>query len=230
MKRLFVIVLVTLAGLTQIAQGQVRGIPPSVTSLAPGRQFLPGPSVTSLGPFGYSNGPTLLGNPRTFRHQRFAGGRRGLRSGAGAIYVPYAVPVYPMLDAGPDAMADPNAADASGMYQPDPNYAGPYGLTPPSQLRANSRYSGMPAQVAPSAAKAVSDAPQSQSKPVQSQPSTVLVFKDGHKVEVTNYVISGETLFNLGDTGPRKIAVADLDLAATATENDNHGVEFRLPQ
>jgi hypothetical protein len=224
MKRLFVIVLVTLAGLTQIAQSQVRGIPPSVTSLAPGRPFLPGPSVTSLGPLGFDNGPDLLGNRQTFHRQRsFSGERRHahprIGTSGGVIYVPYAVPVYGMADVDPNtAVADTGATDATG-----------YGLIPPSQLLATSPYAGVrAAQSAPGPSAAVSDPPQS--KAVQAQPATVLVFKDGHQVQVTNYVIQGTTLFNLGGAGPRKIALSDLDVAATEAANDNQGVEFRLPQ
>ncbi len=57
----------------------------------------------------------------------------------------------------------------------------------------------------------------------------MLIFKDGHKLEVTNYVIQGKTLFNLGDDGPRKVALSDLNLEETIIQNDDRGVEFKLP-
>ncbi len=66
-------------------------------------------------------------------------------------------------------------------------------------------------------------------KEVAPQPKTLLIFKDGHRLEVTNYVIQGQTLFNLGDSGPRKVPLSELDLDKTVSENDNHGVEFQLP-
>lgn len=230
MKRLILIVLVMLAGLTQIALSQVRGIPPSVTSLAPGRQFLPGPSVTSLGPKGFSHAPILLGNRHVFRQGRFFGGR-GLRSGIGtggfgAVYVPYAVPVYPMTYEPEVAVTDQDVNDPSGMYVPDSNYAGMYGVSPPSQLRYVPTPETRPAPVVAEPNSSVET--QTATRAVKPQPATVLIFKDGHKFEVTNYVIQGATLFNLGD-GPRKIAVADLDVPATVRENDNRGVEFKLP-
>jgi hypothetical protein len=56
-----------------------------------------------------------------------------------------------------------------------------------------------------------------------------LVFKDGHKVEVSNYAIVGTTLFDLTPGHPRHIAVADIDLEATRKENDEHGIIFQLP-
>jgi hypothetical protein len=244
-KRLFVLVLASFAFLTQVGQGQVRGVPPSVTSLAPGRQFLPGPSVTSLGPFGTDFGPTLLGNRHGFRHGRFSGGRR-VYSGNGAIFVPYPVPVYPEMYAEPDVPVDRYGNPVPSTYAPDSNYPGPYGnypgpygsyadpygLTPPSQLRHEMLNATPPAsQPVSSAPKAtsVNDQSDSSSNAVEPQPVTVLVFKDGHKLEIKNYAIQGSTLFNFDDKGPRKIALADIDVPATVSANDDHGVDFRVP-
>ena len=50
--------------------------------------------------------------------------------------------------------------------------------------------------------------------PVPSQPPTVLVFKDGHRSDVINYAIVGDTLFDFGSARTKKILLADLDLAA----------------
>jgi hypothetical protein len=62
------------------------------------------------------------------------------------------------------------------------------------------------------------------------QPATVLIFRDGHQMEVGNYVISGETLYNLS-TAYRafKIQIADLDIPATVKANEERGIEFKLP-
>jgi hypothetical protein len=57
----------------------------------------------------------------------------------------------------------------------------------------------------------------------------VLVFKDGHQREILNYAIVGPTLFDLSDGLTRKIALAELDLAATVKQNDDRGVDFQLP-
>jgi hypothetical protein len=59
---------------------------------------------------------------------------------------------------------------------------------------------------------------------------TLLVFKDGHKLEVTNYAIVGATLFDLTPGHARRVTVADLNLEATRKQNDDRGVNFQLPQ
>src|SRR5438094_22517 len=61
------------------------------------------------------------------------------------------------------------------------------------------------------------------------QPQTVLVFKDGHQAEIQNYAVVGQTLYDLSPGHYRKIALAELDLKATAKENDDRGISFQLP-
>lgn len=60
-------------------------------------------------------------------------------------------------------------------------------------------------------------------------PATVLVFRDQHRQEVENYAIVGQTLWNFAPQHTQKIALADLDLQATAKANDDRGVAFRIP-
>jgi len=57
---------------------------------------------------------------------------------------------------------------------------------------------------------------------------TVLVFRDGHQQEVSNYAIMGQTVY-IFDSRTQKIALADLDVAATIKVNDDRGVEFHIP-
>jgi hypothetical protein len=61
------------------------------------------------------------------------------------------------------------------------------------------------------------------------QEPTVLVFRDGHQIEVSNYAIVGVTLFDLTPGHARRVALADLDLEATQKRNDDRGVVFVLP-
>lgn len=70
-----------------------------------------------------------------------------------------------------------------------------------------------------------------QSDPAPSAPTTptILVFRDQHKEEVENYAVVGQTLFNFTPQRTEKIALADLDLAATQKANDDRGVTFRIP-
>ena len=65
-------------------------------------------------------------------------------------------------------------------------------------------------------------------KPAPQQP-TLLVFKDGHQGQVLNYAIVGETLYDLSDGRAKKVALAELDLSATEKQNDERGVDFRVP-
>ena len=57
---------------------------------------------------------------------------------------------------------------------------------------------------------------------------TVLVFRDGHQQEVTNYAIVGQTVY-VFDKRTQKIALTDLDVAATIKLNDDRGVDFHVP-
>ena len=60
-------------------------------------------------------------------------------------------------------------------------------------------------------------------------PATVLVFHDQHKLEVQNYAIVGQTLWNFAPQHTQKIPLSELDLPATTKANDERGVDFRLP-
>jgi hypothetical protein len=78
----------------------------------------------------------------------------------------------------------------------------------------------------------VTEQPAPKAEPVEAtlnQPQTVLVFKDGRQVDVENYAIVGGILFDLSEGHTKKVALAELDLAATVKQNDERGVEFRLP-
>ena len=57
---------------------------------------------------------------------------------------------------------------------------------------------------------------------------TVLVFRDGHQQEVTNYAIMGQTVYVL-DERTQKIPLANLDVPATVKANDDRGMEFKVP-
>ena len=71
--------------------------------------------------------------------------------------------------------------------------------------------------------------PEQEPKPAADQPPTILVFKDGHSVEVKNYAIVSEVLYDFCADRRKKIDLADLDLAATQKQNEDRGIDFRLP-
>jgi hypothetical protein len=66
-------------------------------------------------------------------------------------------------------------------------------------------------------------------EPVTAQPSTVLVFKDGHRSDVLNYAIVGDILFDFSADRTQKIQLTDLDITATHKANDDRGVDFEVP-
>src|SRR5581483_2453028 len=61
------------------------------------------------------------------------------------------------------------------------------------------------------------------------EPSSVLVFRDGHKQEVSNYAIIGDTLYDLSSGRAHKIPLTQLDLDSTVRANDDRGIDFSLP-
>jgi hypothetical protein len=153
----------------------------------------------------------------------------------GIAYYPYFYPVPYAVDASAD---DANTSDASAPNADatdasndsdadnDPDYQG-------GPTIFDRRGSGA-ASYRPIASPTQSSAEQSQAEAPDSDPApppapTILVFKDGHQLEVTNYAIVSPTLYDLTPGHPRKIALSDLDLPATEKLNDDHGIVFELP-
>ena len=213
--------------LTSVSVAQINGIPVSVTSPGFGGRQVNGiaPSVTSLGPRGFTpHVPTccFMGstprNPNSMPHFRHHH-RNGFIGGG------FVVPWFGYYDSG--SYADDN--------QPDNQYADQYnggptifdrrgpGTAPPPPSPDAARENPQPEPTSQTAAT------QPEAAPAPAPPQTVLVFKDGHQVEVANYAIVGSTLFDLTGGRPRKIALADLDLTATAKQNDDRGIDFQLP-
>jgi len=84
-----------------------------------------------------------------------------------------------------------------------------------------------------------SEAASSALQPVDAQPRAelppaVLVFRDGHRQEISSYSIIGPALYASGSYWTngywtQKILLADLDLSATFEANQERGVKFVLP-
>jgi hypothetical protein len=150
-------------------------------------------------------------------------GNLSLRSGGNGIYYPYLYAVPFPYDANAEG-GDAVLADDSAAYQGGPtifdrrgdgaeSYAEP---APDEQERSQATSEN----AQPGAGVA---------EPASPQLPTTLVFKGGQKLEVLNYAIVSETLYDLTPGHARKIALSDLDLAATEKENDDRGVTFELP-
>lgn len=58
---------------------------------------------------------------------------------------------------------------------------------------------------------------------------TLLVFKDGHKIEATNYAIVGQSLWIYTENDSKRVPLSDLDVTATKNANSDRGVTFQVP-
>ncbi len=230
-------VLLIMAGMAAVPSvAQINGTRASVTSVGGSLIFPPGPraSVTSLGPLGYTPNFGFPGccsfhlkNPHHsgFGNGRFGYGNYGYGYGVLPLYsMPYSYGGYGDII---------NPVDDS-MEQAYGPASGPQQIQSPSaaQQQSDDRLSRLEQQMdeLESANVKSSQAPASVPQtPVADQPETVLVFRDGHSIDVKNYAIVGDTLYDFSSGSRRKIAIADLDLGATQKENDERGLDFRLP-
>jgi hypothetical protein len=251
-----------------VAQAQMRGggIPPSVTSVSPGRFGAPGipASVTSVGPRGFGGSNVFVGgvpfghvgsghviiNPRI--DGRFVDGRfghfRGFHSGFG---VPVIVPVwggwgwggygYPYgfygMDDPPQSgqvMSNSSRYEQPMYQQPDDARYGNHYLDNREDGRGTRSQDsdGGDAESTKVIRPQVTEVAPAAQQPAKAEPdvNVVLVYKDGHRREVHNYVITGETIWDLTDHLTRKIPLSDIDLDATTKVNDERGTPITLPK
>ena len=220
------VALFSLMALPLLSHGQVQtnGTPTSVTSQGFGGSHpitapfpmggtLPGHQVPNAGSRVTFSTSTSTSSPShgDGHHHHHTGDRPLLY----AYPVPYAVDLAPTEDRTEE---DSDAAD-------DANYQGGPTIF---DRRGSGADSYIPPQksTTPRAAEYASDPP----VPDPPQEPTLLVFKDGHQLEVGNYAIVGATLFDLTPGHSRRIALVDLDLQATQRQNDDRGVTFQIPQ
>ncbi|MBS1851834.1 MAG: hypothetical protein JST79_13045 [Acidobacteria bacterium] len=219
--------LVVLALAASLA-AQTRGVPASVTSQNFGGRTMATPgvaaSVTSLGPKGYQPSPPCCINPlfpisttpQPPTHRPHP--RPPVYPGYGYGYSYYAPYYYDYSQPAETQAAEP--APVQDEYKGGPTIfdrRGSGNLAPMERQEATA-----PAEQPTSQAVAAEE-------PAPALPETLLVFKDGHELEIGNYAIIGDTLFDLTPGHRRKVALADLDLASTIRQNDDRGVDFRLP-
>ena len=241
--RYWILVLAVLlsALLTLSASAKVKGVPPSVTSFGFGGQAafhgIP-PSVTSLGPRGFAPSRRFPHQPR-FNPQSGMHHHHQHERDVFPYYVPYD-PVDSYDDSVPDeAVGDPQN-DPDQDQGGGPTIVDPYGSGAGSPNDYNRRATAAPRLPAPAAPPlpdaeipVTRNAPESPKEPepeVSVQPATILVFKDGHTQEVSNYAIVGTNLFDLTPGRRLKIALSDLDVGATQKANEDQGIDFQLPE
>jgi hypothetical protein len=208
---------------------QIAGAPASVTSMGFGGRPINGvpSSVTSLPANGYGNNWSVFGNccsnffmpanPNPLlpsRHHRRHKDHAPLIGIPEPVYFPYAYADAPEND-------NDNYEDS-----PDGSDRTRASLDPDSSNLDSSAHRTKGRDLSN---KTVAAAKIDPVEPVAAQPSTVLVFKDGHQSDVLNYAIVGDTLFDFEAERTRKIPLADLDLTATRKANDDRGVDFQIP-
>ncbi len=154
---------------------------------------------------------------------------------------PYFVPYYPVVDpyayGGPDvtqgARMEGEDAQEQDQYEGGPTifdrrgsgaaYPNDYARRT-QRLQFRSRQIPHRIQLPRRASRLLPSQPPA---PVASQPNTILIFKDGHTQEVSNYAIVGANLFDLTPGRRQRIALGDLDLPATQKANDDLGIDFQ---
>ena len=219
--------------------GELHGIPASVTSPTFDNQtfFFNGNGFNSNGFNGTHFGQRRMVVPQSRHHH-------GTRFVAVPVYVPgYSLPYYAYE---PEPVAQEAPADNPPPEPPartiferrsstirdnqeeeeasDSRYGEHY-----LDSREERRRKPVKTEEAEAPAKAPAEKPVAEVHP-DSLPGTVLIFKDGHRSEIHDYAIVGENLFDLGTVHVmKKIPLAMLDLPATRKENEQNGIDFRLP-
>src|SRR5213593_3079775 len=119
----------------------------------------------------------------------------------------------------------------------EPVYSQPAYVVPPqtpavSQTEADLSYQvgrlsqeieGLRQQQAAQAQRPAQPAPPEPSIPV------LLIFRDGHQLEIQNYAVIGQTLWVLDERNRTKLLLSDLNLSATEREKRSRGVRFSPP-
>lgn len=206
----------------------IHGVPPSVTSFgfggSPGFHGVP-PSVTSLN---FGNVPAFRGNGFGFHSRPFGFGRHGHRRFVSPFFgnvvaVPYYVYPYYVAEPGVDDTMEEED------YRGGPTIFDRRGPGTQEYMPREPRREAEPSREAEEDYRVSTPPEEPKQQEVAEQPTTVLVFKDGHRQEISNYAIVGPTLYDLSDGRTHKVALAELDLQATVKQNDSRGVDFRLP-
>jgi hypothetical protein len=252
MRRLMIAaVILAMALLTPVSRAQVRdgtvSNSPQAGSSGPGRRLghagvMPNPIGVSPSPARVFPTPTPIGVPPTLpspngNNSGFGSGfhhrhhhHNNFFGGAYPVYVPVPVVVDPysmyqdsMYQAAPDQM-DQEQNDQ--MVVPGPTV---FERRTPSQVADARENPEPPPDTTEPASPPAESAPPAESQPAQPQDPSVLVFRDGHQLELQNYAIVGDVLYDFTSGHVRKVPLSQLDLPATVKVNDDRGVDFTLP-
>ena len=198
----------------------------------------PSPSITSLGPNGYSSAPcsqpgcgnayffypigttpATIARPVHGGHHHPGGGHHGPGGsyyGGGYIYVPYTYPVPVAVEPEQEAQPEEPEPPAPTVFERRP-------VVQPAPYVETRQ---------PAEGAAQSEPQHHNMSPVSEEKiPVVIVYKDGRQLEIANgnYAIVGDMLYDLSGPIARKIKLADLNLSQTIERNEQRGVEFSLP-
>ena len=207
----------------------IHGVPPSVTSFGfGGSSGFHGvaPSVTSLN-FGRAPFRSPRAIPFGFRHHRNPGFVNPFFGGV--VAVPYGYSGYVMEPGVDDSMEEEDYRGGPTIFDRRGSGEGDYRTSERMRDREQRERRQLDSETDNDNDLVASRREPVKQQEVVEQPRTVLVFKDGHALEVLNYAIVGTTLYDLSDGRTRKVALAELDLPATVKQNDSRGVDFRVP-
>src|SRR6185312_13505016 len=70
------------------------------------------------------------------------------------------------------------------------------------------------------------EGPTQQAETLPPGPSTILVLRDGKKVETDNYAVMGATFWNFSAHPVQRIPIAQIDVSASRQANELRGIEF----
>jgi hypothetical protein len=230
---------------------QIRGIPPSVTSIGSGSTPMTpgiGASVTVLGPEGLVGGfgtTTRLTSVPGGQHPPVRPVHSVVPFFWPAIYQPQPQPVVVVQPPPPvvvvvdrDGKDDDESDDRREPLVLEWKGEKYVRISGGEEVKADDERS---AQASDKSAKRASRVRKPTERPAEplaetnervpepEAPATVLVFLDGRRKDVKNYAIVAEYFYDLTDRLPKKILLASLDLDATIAANEERGVDFRLP-
>jgi len=171
-----------------------------------GRPVTP-PVITTPSPFASASRPVFKPRPEFFA-PAFGYGY--------SYYSPY---IWP-----PPVVAEPAYAQSAYVAPPENAAA--------SQTEANLLYHvGKLSQEIEDLRQqpAAQSQPSAQSAVAESATPFVLIFLDGHRLEIQNYALTGQTLWVFNERRSVRIPLSDLDLSATEQANRTRGPRFSLP-
>lgn len=141
-------------------------------------------------------------------------------------YVTY--PMYPLsyYDAYDYAAPPPQPAYAYDYATGEGNFPAEMGLNEQMRQQGVGIYA-QPKSATPEPAPQPTTTP---ATPNREMPATILIYRDGRRVEVHNYAIVGQTLWTFNERVATKVPLSDLDVAATKKANAERGMDFVVPQ